>query len=259
MGGRACLATYYMIPAKKMNQPLNKSGIKEMPKSPTRETTAHRQTAIRLGFWSAVLASMFTISFIVLAVGTTFVLPPKTWRGIQAYAGNFNVLEMASFIPAFLLAPTVVVLMACIHCVTPEKRQVFSLTGLAFASVYSVIIPANYYLQLFVVRLNLKSGSLDGLALLSQPNFHSVFFALETLGYAFLSLATLFASQVFSGGKLESWIRWLFIVSGAVGIFGVLVAPFDQPFLIFAGLGIWSLAFPISTILLGVFFRRDKE
>jgi hypothetical protein len=151
------------------------------------------------------------------AVGTTFVLPPKTWRGIQAYAGNFNVLEMASFIPAFLLAPTVVVLMACIHCVTPEKRQVFSLTGLAFASVYAVIIPANYYLQLFVVHLNLKSGSLEGLALLSQPNIHSVFFALETLGYAFLSLATLFASQVFSGGKLESWIRWLFIVSGAVG------------------------------------------
>jgi len=165
---------------------------------------------------------------------------------------------MASFIPAFLLAPTVVVLMACIHHVTPETKKVFSLIGLAFASVYAAIIPTNYYLQLFVVRLNLERGTLDGLALLAQPNFHSVFFALETLGYAFLRLATLFASQVFSGGKLESWIRGLFIVSGAVGIFGVLVAPFDQPYLIFVGLGIWSLAFPISTVLLSTFFRRAQ-
>jgi hypothetical protein len=230
-----------------------------LSKNPTRETTTHRQTAITFGFWSATLASVFTIFFIVLALGTALVSPPKEWSGIQTYAENFSLLEMASFIPAFLLAPTVVVLIACIHYVTPEMKKVFSLTGLAFASVYAAIIPTNYYLQLFVVRLNVESGTLDGLALLAQPNFHSVFFALETLGYAFLSLATLFVCQVFSGGKLESWIRGLFIVSGAVGIFGVIVAPFDQPYLIFAGLGIWSLAFPISTILLSIFFRRAQK
>jgi hypothetical protein len=248
-----------MIPAQNMKVEPNQRATKEMPKSPTREPTTRRQTAITLGFWSAVLASMFTIFFIVLAVGTTLVFPSKAWSGVQTYAENFNLLEMASFIPAFLLAPTVVVLMACIHYVTSETKKVFSLIGLAFASVYAAIIPTNYYLQLFVVRLNLESGALDGLALLAQPNFHSVFFALETLGYAFLSLATLFVSQVFSGGKLESWIRGLLIVSGAVGIFGVLVAPFDQPYLIFAGLGIWSLAFPISTILLGIFYRRAQK
>ena len=230
-----------------------------MSHNATLETSPEGRTAIVLGFWSALLASVFTIIFIVLAVTTTLVSRPKAWSGIRTYAENFNVLEMASFIPAFLLAPTIVVLMACIYCVTPEAKRVLSLIGLAFTSVYAAIIPTNYYLQLFVVRLNLESGTLDGLALLAQPNLHSVFFALETLGYAFLSLATLFVSQVFSGGKLESWIRWLFIVSGAVGIFGVIVAPFDQPYLIFAGLGIWSFAFPISTILLSIFFRRTQK
>jgi hypothetical protein len=230
-----------------------------MPKNPVREITTDQQTARTLGFWSALFASVFTLFFIVLAVGITLVSPPKAWSGIQTYAQNFNVLEMASFIPAFLLAPTIVVLMACIHYVTPDSKKVFSLIGLAFAGVYAAIIPTNYYLQLFVVRLNLGNGTLDGLSLLAQPNFHSVFFALETLGYAFLSLATLFVSQVFSGGKLEIWIRGLFIISGAVGIFGVLVAPFDQPYLIFAGLGIWSLAFPISTILLCIFFRKAQK
>jgi hypothetical protein len=230
-----------------------------MSENPTRKTTTDRQAAITLGFWSAILASAFTIFFVVLAVGTALVSPPKAWSGIRTYAENFSLLEMANYIPAFLLAPTVVVLMACIHYVAPETKKVFSLIGLSFASVYVAIIPANYYLQLFVVRLNLASGTLDGLALLAQPNLHSVFFAMETLGYTFLSLATLFVSQAFSGGKLQDWIRWLFIVSGALGIFGVLVAPFDRPSLVFAGLGIWSLAFPISMILLGVFFRRAQK
>ena len=221
--------------------------------------TTSQKTAATLGFWSAIFASVFTILFVVIAVATALIFPMKAWVGIQTYAENFNFLDMASFIPAILLAPTVVILMACIHSVAPEKKKVFSLIGLAFASIYAAIIPTNYYLQLFVVRLNLQSDTLEGLSLLAQPNLHSAFFALETIGYAFLSLATLSVSPVFRGGKLESGIRSLFIISGAVGIFGVLIAPFDQPYLIFAGLGIWSLAFPISTILLSIFFQKIKE
>lgn len=227
-----------------------------MSKNPELKSNLIQQAAIRLGFWSAILASAFTIFFILIAVGTIMVSPPIAWSGIKSYTENFNSLEMANYIPAFLLAPSVVVLTACIHSVTPDKKKVFSMIGLAFAIVYAAIIPTNYYLQLFVVRLNIKASSLDGLALLAQPNLHSVFFALETLGYAFLSLATLFVSQVFTQGKLEIWIRRMFIVSGSVGIFGVLIAPFDQPNLIFAGLGLWSVAFPIATILLVIFFKR---
>jgi hypothetical protein len=222
----------------------------------THKISTTQQAAITLGFWSAILASVFTILFVLLAIVTSLVFPMKAWSGIQIYAENFNLLDMASFIPAFFLAPTMVIQIACINAITPESKKIFSQIGLAFAIVYAAIIPTNYYLQLFVVRLNLKSSTLEGLSILAQPNLHSIFFALETLGYGFLSLGTLFVSLVFTSGKLEIWMRSLFIVSGAVGIFGVLVAPFDQPYLIFAGLGLWSLAFPISTILLSIFFRR---
>ena len=226
-----------------------------MLQKPRLETFTPSQPAITLGFWSAILSTVFTIVFVVLAL----VFTPEEWSGIVSYAKNFNFLQMANFIPVILLAPTVIVLMVCIHFVAPETKKVFSLIGIAFSSVYAAIICTNYYLQLFVVRLNLLSDTLDGLAILAMPNLHSIFFALETIGYAFLSLATLFVSPVFRGGKLEGWIRWLFIISGVLGIFGVLVAPFDQPILIFAGLGIWSLAFPISTALIGIFFKRFQE
>jgi hypothetical protein len=220
--------------------------------------TTDRQTVIILGFWSAILASVFAILFVLIAIATSLMFPMKAWNGIQTYVEDFNFLDMASFIPAFFLAPTMVILIACINAIAPVSKKIFSQIGLVFAIIYAAIIPTNYYLQLFVVRLNLQSGTLEGLSILAQPNLHSIFFALETLGYGFLSLATIFISLVFTSGKLEIWMRSLFIVSGAVGIFGVIVAPFDQPYLIFAGLGLWSLAFPISTILLSIFFRRLK-
>jgi len=35
--------------------------------------------------------------------------------------------------------------------------------------------------------------------------------------------------------------------------------PFDRPFLIFSGLEIWFLAFPTSTILVGIFFKKAQN
>jgi hypothetical protein len=133
-------------------------------------TKTVREAASILGFWSALLATAFTIVFVVLALA---------------------------------FAPVVVILMTCIHYVIPENKKVFSFIGIAFSSVYAAIICTNYYIQLFVVRLNLINGTLEGLALLAMPNLHSAFFALETIGYSFLSLATL-VGQAFTGGKLES-------------------------------------------------------
>jgi hypothetical protein len=213
------------------------------------------QTAATLGFWSAILATVFAISFAVLAL----VFTPGEWNGIEAYAGEFSFLQMANFIPVLLLAPTVVILMACIHRLTPETKKVLSLIGIVLSTAYAAIICTNYYIQLFVVRLNVLNGTLEGLTLLAMPNLHSAFFALEAIGYAFLSLATLVVSPIFAGGKLENWTRWLFIVNGTVGIFGAIVAPLDQPMLVFAGLGIWSLTFPISTLLVGVLFRKAQK
>lgn len=216
------------------------------------EPSTIKQPAIALGVWSAILATGFTTLFILLA----FVFTAAEWSDIEAYASTFDSLEMAQFIPLILLAPTVVILMACIHYVTPESRKVFGLIGIAFSSVYAAIISTNYYIQLFVVRLNLLNAELEGLNLLVMPNPHSIFVALETIGYAFLSLAMLFISPVFTGGKLERWIRRVFVFGGVMGVFSAIVAPFDQPPLFYTGFGLSLLAFPIGTVLVSIFFKR---
>ncbi len=205
-----------------------------------------------LGFGSALLAAIFSLLFAVLAIAFS----PPEWNGIEAYARRYDFLQMLNMIPVLVVPITVIVAMACIHSLAPESKKVFSLTAVALSAIYATIISVNYYIQLFVVRLNILSGDLDGLQLLAMPNLHSVFFALEVIGYMFLSLAMLFTLPVFGNGKLARWIRVFVIISSGLGIFGTIVALFDQPLLIFAGLGLWSLTFPIAMVLIARYFRE---
>ncbi|MBN2369405.1 MAG: hypothetical protein JXO72_02845 [Vicinamibacteria bacterium] len=208
-----------------------------------------------LGVWSSFLAAFLSLSFAVLAV----LFSPPEWEGMESYAKDMNFLQMANMIPVILLTFAIVVVMSCVYSLAPESKRVFGLIAVAFSSAYAAIISTNYYLQLFVVRLNASSGDWEGLSLLAMPNLHSAFFALETIGYAFLSVGTLFVVPILTDGKLENWIKAFLILSSSLGLFGALVAPLDQPALIFAGLGIWSLTFPIAMALLGFYFLGIKN
>ncbi len=211
--------------------------------------------AITLGFWAALLTAIFVILFVI----STFVFLPPDWHGIQSYAKSFNSLQLVPEIPCVVFAVTIIVLMVSLHYYVSEENRIFSLLGIAFAIIYATIIWSNAYLQLFVVRLNILQGQLEGLAVLAMPNLHSVFFALEAIGYGFLSVAVLAISPVFTGGRLANWIRALFIMIGVVGIYGMVIALFDQPVLILAGLGVWNLLFPISMVLLCIFFKNANQ
>jgi hypothetical protein len=207
--------------------------------------------AATMGFWSSLSAAVCAVLFAVLAL----LFAPSGWSGMAAYAGEYSFLQMANMVPVIFMALAVVVVVSCLHYLTPESRRPASLAAVAFTAAYAVIICVNYYLQLFVVRLNLLSGEWEGLSLLAMPNLHSAFFALEAIGYAFMSLATLLIIPLIEGGTLARWIRALLLINAGLGLFAAVAAPFDQPALIFAGLGLWSLVFPAAMILLAVRFR----
>ena len=91
-------------------------------------------------------------------------------------------------------------------------------------------------------------------------NPHSFFWPIEALGYGFMGLSTLFAGLTFFGGFLEKWIRALFIVNGFLGIAGVVAYPLEVTTIaVLSALALWTLIFPLSTILLAISFRRRLE
>ena len=221
-------------------------------------------TALKLlGFWSAVLATVCSIGYglavivmIIASASMSTTAAAPGWQGMEAYVASFQPIQMLPLIPSLLLAPTFVVLMVCVHSYASNAKKLWSQVGLAFAIVYATMACVNYIIQLTVVRFSILSRETDGLAMFVSGNPHSIFWALAS-AYVFMNLAMLFAAQVFEGGKLERWIRWLFLANGAsavVTIFGVVV---DNPMVYLLGsLVPWCVIFSAATILLAVLFKR---
>ncbi len=216
----------------------------------------------KLGFWSAVLATLSSIGYgiavIVLMISsmTAAADTPPGWQGAEAYVDSFQFIQMLPLIPSLVLAPAFIVLMVSIHYYAPPEKRMWSHLGIVFTIVYAVMACINYITQLTVVRLAISIQETDGLAMFAMGNPHSIFWALAS-AYAFMNLAMLFTAPVFEGGRLERWIRGLFYANGAsviATIFGVVV---DAPWVYLLGsLVPWCIIFAPATALLAVLFAR---
>jgi hypothetical protein len=225
-----------------------------------------RGGATWLGFWAAILTVVLAAAFAGIGMATPARSGPFCANACVAYP----YVEVAQFIPGdylwlvpgILLAPTFVVLMACIHAYAAEPKKIYSRIGLSFAVVYAVVILVDYFLQFTVVVPSLQAGETEGLALFTQYDPHGLFIALEALGYLMMSVAFLFVAPAFAGGRAERAIRGLFVLS-----FGLAVAAFAGLALVghdlvafeVAVLTINWIVLIASGALLSVVFRRAGQ
>ncbi len=207
----------------------------------------------RMGFWAAVSTTILNLLFTIGIVA----IPASIWNSLQGYASSYRAVENLPAIPSLLLGPAVVVLLVSIHYYSEQNKKILSLSAASFGLLYAALTGLNYFVQLTVVRQSLLAGQIDGLEPFIMANPQSVMLAIDTLGYLFLFLACLFAAPVFSGGKLETAIRWLFAASGALGLLGVLGFALGQQQLYFIGLMVSGLPFLALTVLLAGLFDRE--
>jgi len=230
--------------------------------APVDSVRAISKTVSQIGFWSALLTTLFSIGYGITLIITMFsMLAPSTSAspgrgGIESFVASFHPIQMLSLIPSLLLVPSFIVLMVSIHYYAAPGKKIWSHLGLAFAIIYAVMASINYITQLTVVRLSILNHETDGLAMFVMGNSHSLFWALAS-SYAFMNLSMLFAGPVFEGEKLERAIRRLFFANGAsvvITIFGILV---DFPLVYLIGsLVPWCVIFSWATWLLAVLFNR---
>lgn len=188
----------------------------------TQATGSAERNAIRLGFWSALLTAVLAAAFMVMGIAT----PPRSGPFCGTACVPYPYTDVAAFIPqdyvwlypGILLAPTFVVLMACIHGRAADGKKVFSRIALAFALLYAAVILIDYFLQLTVVVPSLQAGESAGLSLFTQYNPHGIFIVFEALGYLLMTVAFLFAAPVFEGGRAERAVRWLFVASFVLAV-----------------------------------------
>lgn len=203
-----------------------------------------------VGYWSAVLATVFSLLYVVFQVGEWL-----GWMGSGGGAENpstpFGLVVLLT--PSLFLGPPFLVLMVSIHQLASPERRVWSHAAVAFATVYTALIGINYYVQLAWVAPRLAAGRTAGLEPFLFTPFDSFLYAVDILGYSFMSLATLFAARVFTGPGLERIVRLFLTANG-------LLLPFIALQMYVHGLiwiaALWAVTFPGATGSLAVWFRR---
>jgi hypothetical protein len=202
------------------------------------------RASIQLGFWSAALTTLMIALFLVsLVIGD----------------------QTMMFASSFLLAPAFVAMMVGIHhYATPEKKA-WSQLGLSFAIIYAVLCALTYYIQLtFVANNYLPVAEEAALSFVFIPG--TPIFAQDMLGYAFMTAATLAAAPVFAGGKLERWIKRLFIFHAVLFLPAIVIPAIPMP-VNEAGMGVgnligryanmvWCVYFGTATTLVMLMFKR---
>ncbi len=204
------------------------------------------KSVAQLGFWSSIVVTLMTTLFFVSLV-----------------IGNQSLM----FVSSFLLAPAFVAMMVSIHHYAPAKKKVWSQLGLSLAIIYAVMCSLTYYIQLtFVANNYLPVAEEAALPFVFIPG--TPLFAQDMLGYAFMTAATLAAAPVFAGGKLERWIKGLFIFHAILFLPAIVIPAIPMP-VNETGTGVgdligryanmlWCVYFGTATTLVALLFKRVK-
>jgi hypothetical protein len=204
----------------------------------------------KLGFWSAVLATVFSLTYDAGQLAE--------WLGMMGSGGGpenpstpLGLIVLLT--PSLLLAPAFALLVLCVHYYAPPDKKIWSHAAVMFATVYTVMVCINYYVQLTLVVPHLKSGEIDSIRPFLFTPFDSFIYSVDVLGYSFMSLSTLFAAFVFTGTGLAKTVRFFLIANGLLIPFLALQI-FCHPLIWPAAL--WSVTFPGATISLALLFKR---
>ncbi len=157
-----------------------------------------------LGFWSAVLATVFSIAYDFGQIAEWL-----GWLGSQG--GPESSSTPLGFVvlltPSLFLGSSFLVLVVCLHDLATPDRRIWSRTAIAFATAYAVLISLNYSVLLTFVAPRLATGRVVGIEPFLFTPFDSFLYSVDILGYSFMSVATLFAARVFTGDGLERRAR----------------------------------------------------
>jgi len=204
----------------------------------------------KIGFWSAALATIFSIIYDVGQIAE--------WLGWLGSGGGpessstpLGIIILLT--PSLFLGSSFLILAVSVYQLSSADRKVFSHAAVVFATIYAALISINYFVQLTWVAPRLAEGRTAGMEQFLFVPFDSFLYAVDILGYGFMSVATLFAAMIFTGKGIERVARWFLIANGLLLPFITLQMYWHWMIWIAA---LWAVTFPGSTWTLAIIFRR---
>lgn len=113
-----------------------------------------------IGFWSAIFATAFSITYIVGQLAE--------WLGLLGSQGgptsSSTPLGLVVLLtPSLFLGSSFLVLVVSIHQWAPPDRKIWSHIAVVFATAYAVLISMVYFVQLTLVAPRIAHGQIEGI------------------------------------------------------------------------------------------------
>lgn len=174
--------------------------------------------SLKFSYYISIITALLTLVTFVIA----FCTPPLSGPFCQGDCFQYPYTDIISrfprdyywMFPAILVSFSYLLMMISIHHFTSPERKLFSLSGLVFAIVSTIILTLDYFVQVSFIQPSLLAGETEGIAMLSQYNPHGIFIILEEMGFMTMNISFFCLVPVFSKkGKPEKSLRLTFIIS----------------------------------------------
>lgn len=223
----------------------------------------------RFGFYVSVFTAILTVVTFGIAVCT----PPLSGPFCKGDCFQYPYNEIISrfprdyywMYPAILLSFAYLVMIIAVHKSVPAGRNLFSAVASGIAIISSLILSADYFIQVSFIQPSLLAGETEGVAMLSQFNPHGIFIILEELGFVTMGISFLFLVPVFPGaGGLEKSLRLTFIISFCLTVFAFVAITAKNGIMReyrfeVAVITITWIELIVASILLSRYFRRKER
>jgi hypothetical protein len=195
------------------------------------ENNTNSSSINQLSFFAPLLAATLNTIFLIVAILQIIFRTPAEIT--TPPAGDL----IALMLPSLFLAPA--------------YRQ----ASIAFACLYAVFVSIVYFVVMTVVVPHQLAGTTSEIQVIVYER-NSFLYAINVLGYGYMSFSTLFAAPVFSGDGLARYARLFLIVNGILAPFIPLQMVF--PFLLYVS-ALQGITFPVSMILIALVFKQSKN
>jgi len=165
--------------------------------------------------------SLFTAVITIITFGIAICTPPLSGPFCKSGCFEYPYHEIINrfprdyfwMFPAIILSFSYMLMMISVHkSATPEKN-VFSLAGVAFAVISTLILSVDYFVQVSFIQPSLLAGETEGIAMISQFNPHGLFIILEEIGFITMNISFIFlVPALTSSTRIEKSLRLTFII-----------------------------------------------
>lgn len=171
----------------------------------------------KFGWYISIITTLLTVITFGIAIGT----PPLSGPFCTGSCFEYPFTDIASrfprdyywMFPAIILSFCYLIMMITIYQTAPENKKLFGLIGVSFAIMASLILIADYFIQVSVIQPSVLAGETDGISLLTQFNPHGIFIVLEEIGFLFMIFSFFVMFPIFNGAtSLEKSIKWIVII-----------------------------------------------